>query len=112
MNVHSMHDLAHALRARGVDAVEYGQSGGNCATMFIGVPYRDASGDARFPLLAGPGWMTAEDAEFSTEEFGFGPDDDGESEGMWVTPESTVDDIAEMIVTALQGMAPREELAK
>lgn len=63
------------------------QTGGGTATLYIGNTHKDENGDDRWQLCAGPGsfdgpgWINP---RFDTVEFNIGPDDDGESDSLYV----------------------------
>lgn len=77
----SLDQIARLVRAAG-HPCRVEQTGGNVQTLMAGAPRIDADGDARFPVLAGPGWLDEEcNALGHVADLHVGPDDDGESEG-------------------------------
>jgi hypothetical protein len=64
------------------------QTGGGCATVYAGVPYRDADSRVRYPCVAGPGWFEGRrwtQGRASVDEFTVGPDDDGDTTPYYAT---------------------------
>lgn len=85
--------IVHELNELGVAAVVE-QTGGGVATLYIGTT-REFEGplgpEVRYQAIAGPGWFEGEDwwtePRFSSLEFGWGLDDDGETSV--ILPEET-----------------------
>jgi hypothetical protein len=88
------------IRESGVPALVE-QSGGGCATLYVGEPDEFN----RFPVIAGPGWFegrgfTKPRADVS--DFSFGPDDDGESEPTHCSSDDSDPTIAARIVAGIK----------
>jgi hypothetical protein len=86
------------------------QTGGSVATIFAGRTHLDEDGVTRYQQLAGPGHYTWGHGPNTshTEEFGWGPDDDGE--GPFIEAEAGDDEasIARKIVAVLTDLNTRE----
>ncbi|CCH17735.1 hypothetical protein [Micromonospora lupini] len=83
-----------------------GHSGGNTATIYAGSQHTDQNGDARWAVIAGPGWFTepARQAPVAdTSEFQIGPDDD-----YWtiaVPDHTSPTEVAALIVAVIEQIA-------
>lgn len=99
----SFDKLVSKLHKLGIPAyVE--QTGGGCATVYVGTPFEDESGDLRYPVLVGPGWFASpgwRNGFGDTAELAVGPDDDGESDPWCSTPEHTDEDVLNAVLAFL-----------
>jgi len=99
--------ITDLVNAAGIPAYTE-QTGGGCATIYIGNARRDAHGDLRYPLLAGPGWFAGPgwtNPKGTTADLYIGPDDDGASEAWAATDDDTTDTVAARIIEMAQDAA-------
>jgi hypothetical protein len=86
----SLDRIAQILIEKGVAKAFVDQTGGGVATLFAGEGGTDSAGDERYALIAGPGyfagpgWSNARVAVCANNDFGYGPNDDGESAPLYV----------------------------
>lgn len=99
--------LTELVNAAGIPAYT-AQTGGGTATIHIGTARRDAHGNPRYLMLAGPGsfdgpgWTNPKGA---AGDLYVGPDDDGESEPWAVSSHETAATVAARIVEMAQAAA-------
>lgn len=104
-------EVVNQLAKLGVPAyVE--QTGGGCATIYAGTPqsWPDQYGDRRYAAAAGPGWFEGPawtKGRGHTDEFYFGPDDDGDTDGDSVPDKAQPPQIAQMIAGVVRDVEAR-----
>lgn len=106
----SMDRIVAYLREAGVQNASVEQTGGGCATIYAGPVSRDAAGDERYALIAGPGWFEGPgftNAWISFGDFAYGPDDDGDTAPLFIT-EGDERAIAQTFVAFIQAATPAE----
>jgi hypothetical protein len=105
--------ITDLVNAAGIPAYTEQTSGG-CATIYVGTARRDAYGDLRYLLLAGPGWFDGPgwtSPKGTTADLYVGPDDDGASQPWAATSEDTADTVAARIIEMAQTAAAAQPTA-
>lgn len=98
-----MAEVAALIMAAGIP-VDWGHSGGNCATFYVGVPWIDGYGDRRHPVLCGVGYVGPDGQCFIATggDCAVGFDDCDAAQGIepeYVTgPDVTAQDLADVIL--------------
>lgn len=92
-------------------------SGGGVMCLYLGDTFTDAAGDRRYPLIFGPGWLeyVGNDANHnpvyrsiaSTDELSYVPDDDGDSESVYITPGANQQQIVDQLAAAYRKLPTR-----
>lgn len=104
----NMDRIVEGLRQEGVRAyVE--QTGGGCATIYIGetIPDSKGAGWDGYELCAGPGWFDGPGwtlARGARSDFYIGPDDQGETDPFSVTEDMTDGEILAYILAAYRAL--------
>ncbi|MGK5677621.1 hypothetical protein [Actinoplanes sp. URMC 104] len=92
--------IVDKLRQRGHDSAYVEQTGGGCATIYVGPTWRDENGDERYAAAAGPGSFYGEfwsQPMASQYEFWIHRDDDGRTKPHEVPEGAPVDAIVDLI---------------
>jgi hypothetical protein len=91
--------VAEIMRSKGVHTAYVEHTGHGVATLYAGDLSRDAEGEDRYQLAAGPGWFELYGEAFiGFSDFSYGPDNDGASKPLFIR-EGTEDEIAEIFVS-------------
>jgi hypothetical protein len=94
--------VAEIMHAKSTQTAYVEHAGKGVASLYAGTLARDAEGEDRYQLIAGPGWFDLDGVAYiGFDDFEYGSDDDGQSNPRFIT-EGTEEAVATILLSFIK----------